>query len=77
MVESDIVLLYIWSHVWGSSLQWDPVWQLYRPLGGLPYDVRQQKVLDIATDVVSGAWSMHAAHLAIWTVVVPVGVIAY
>jgi hypothetical protein len=40
---------------------WDPVWQLYRPLGGLPYDVWQPKVLDIVIDEVSGALSMHAA----------------
>jgi hypothetical protein len=26
MVESDIVLLYIRSHVCGSPMQWDPVW---------------------------------------------------
>jgi hypothetical protein len=39
----------------------DPVWRLYRPLGGLPCDVRQWKVLDIAIDEVSGALSMHAA----------------
>jgi hypothetical protein len=32
MVESDIVLLYIWSRVWESPMQWDPVWRLYRPL---------------------------------------------
>jgi hypothetical protein len=44
MVESDIVLLYIWSRVWGSSMQWDPVWRLYRSLGGLfpvTYDSRR------------------------------------
>jgi hypothetical protein len=40
---------------------WDLVWQLYRPLGGLPYDVWQRKVLDIAIDEVSGPLSMHAA----------------
>jgi hypothetical protein len=59
----------------GSSMQWDPVWRLYRPLGGLPYDVRQQKVLDIAIDEVSRALSMHVAPLAIQIVVVPIGVI--
>jgi hypothetical protein len=42
-------------------MQWDPVWRLYRPLRGLPYDVRQRKVLDIAIDEVSGALSMHVA----------------
>jgi hypothetical protein len=51
-------------------MQWDPVWQLYRPLGGLPCDIRQRKVLDIAIDEVSGALSMHVAAPAIRTVVV-------
>jgi hypothetical protein len=54
-----------------SSMQWDPVWQLYRPLGDLPYDIRQQKVLDIAIDEVSGALSIHAVPPAIRTIVVP------
>jgi hypothetical protein len=52
-------------------MQWDMVWQLYRPLGGLPCDVQQRKVLDIAIDEVSGALSMHAASPAIRTVEVP------
>jgi hypothetical protein len=55
-------------------MQWDLVWRLYRPLGGLPCDVRQRKVLEIAIDEVSGALSMHVAPSAIQTVVVPVGV---
>jgi hypothetical protein len=55
-------------------MQWDPMWRLYRPLGGLPCDVRQRKVLDIAINEVSGALSMHAAPPAIQTVVVPAGV---
>jgi hypothetical protein len=46
-------------------MQCDPVWRLYRPVGGLPCDVRQQKVLDIAIDEVSGALSMHVAPLVI------------
>jgi hypothetical protein len=71
VVELDIVLLYIWSVSGGSSIQWDSMWRLYRPLGGLPYDIRQQEVLDIAIDKVSGALSMHAVPPAIWTVVVP------
>jgi hypothetical protein len=58
----------------GSSMQSDPVWRLYRPLGGLPCDVRQWKVLDIAMDEVSVALSMHTARLAIQIVVVPAGV---
>jgi hypothetical protein len=45
----------------GSSIQWDPVWRLYRPIRGLPCDVRQRKVLDIAIDGVLGALSMHKA----------------
>jgi hypothetical protein len=55
-------------------MQWDPVWPLYRPLGGLPFDVRQLKVLDIAINEVSGALSMHVVPPALWTVVVPAGV---
>jgi hypothetical protein len=51
-------------------MQWDPVWRLYRPLGGLPCDVQQWKVLDIVINEVSGALSMHAAPPAIWTIVV-------
>jgi hypothetical protein len=58
----------------GSSMQCDPMWRLYRHLGGLPSDVRQRKVLDIAIDEVSGALSMHAEPLAIRSVVVPAGV---
>jgi hypothetical protein len=54
-------------------MQWDPVWRLYRPLRGIPYDVRQRKVLDIAIDEVSGALSMHAVPPAILTVVIPAG----
>jgi hypothetical protein len=55
-------------------MQWDMVWRLYRPLGGLPCDVSQWKVLDIAIDEVLRALSMHAAPPAIQIVVVPVGV---
>jgi hypothetical protein len=50
------------------------VWRLYRPIIGLPYDVRQRKVLDITIDDVLGAMSMHEVPLAIQTVVVPIGV---
>jgi hypothetical protein len=46
-----------------------------RPLGGLPCDVRQRKVLDIANNEVLGALSMHTVPLAIRTIVVPAGVI--
>jgi hypothetical protein len=55
-------------------MQWDTVWQLYGPLRGLPYVVRQWKVLHIAIDKMSGALSMHAVPPAIWTIVVPTGV---
>jgi hypothetical protein len=55
-------------------MQWDLVWRLYRPLGGLPYDVRQRKVIDIAIDEVLGALSMHAVPPVIRTIVVPAGV---
>jgi hypothetical protein len=71
MLEWDIVLLYIWSRAWGSSMQWNLVWRLYGPLGGLPYDVQRRKVLDIAIDEVLGALSMHAELLAIQTIMVP------
>jgi hypothetical protein len=56
-------------------MQWDLMWRLYRSLGGLPCDVRQRKVLDIAIDEVSAALSMHTTPPAIWTIVVPTGVI--
>jgi hypothetical protein len=55
-------------------MQWDSVWRLYTPLGGLPCDVRQWKVLDIAIDEVSGALSMHVVPPATQTIVVPAGV---
>jgi hypothetical protein len=74
MVESDIVLLYIWSCVWGFIYTVSSVWRLYRPLGGLPCDVRQRKVLDIAIDEVSGALFMHMVPPGLWTIVVPTGV---
>jgi hypothetical protein len=56
-------------------MQWDPVWRLYRPLGGLPCDVQQRNVLDIVIDEVSGALSMHTVPPIIQSVVVPAGVI--
>jgi hypothetical protein len=47
-------------------MEWDPVWRLYRTLGGLFHvDIRECKVLDIAIDKVSGALSMHAVPPAI------------
>jgi hypothetical protein len=55
-------------------MQWDPMWRLYKPVRGLPCDVRQRKVLDIAIEEVLEALSMHTAPLAIRTVVVPTGV---
>jgi hypothetical protein len=55
----------------GSSVRWNLVWQLYRPLKGLPCDVRQRKVLGKAIDEVSGALSMHVTPPAIQTIVVP------
>jgi hypothetical protein len=72
MIESDIVLLYIRSHVWGIIMQWDLVWRLYRPppppWRPFSCDIRQQKVLDIAIDEVLGPLSMHVAPPAIWIV---------
>jgi hypothetical protein len=55
-------------------MQWDLVWQLYRPLKGLPCDVWQRKVLDIHIDEVSGGIAYARIALAIWTIVVPAGV---
>jgi hypothetical protein len=52
MVESDIVLLYKRSRVWGN---------IYA-VG------RQRMVLDIAINEMSGALSMHAVPPAIWIV---------
>jgi hypothetical protein len=75
MVESDIVLLYIQSHVWGIIYVVGPGVVAVQTPKGLPCDVRQWEVLDIAIDEVSGALSMHATPLAIWTIVVPAGVI--
>jgi hypothetical protein len=66
MVESDIVLLYIQSHVWGIIYAVGPgvvtVQTLRRPF---PCDVQQRNVLDIAIDEVSGALSMHTMPPAI------------
>jgi hypothetical protein len=41
---------------------------VHTPRRYFPYDVQQQKVLDIAIDEVSGALSMHAVPLTIWIV---------
>jgi hypothetical protein len=74
MVESDIVLLYIWSLVWwiiyamGSSVA-----AVADPSEGISLR-RRGKVLDIAIDEVSGALSMHAAPPVIRIIVVVVGV---
>jgi hypothetical protein len=62
MVELDIILLYIWSRVWGIIYAVRPdVAIVQTPQRPFPYDVWQQKVLDIAIDEVSRALSMHAA----------------
>jgi hypothetical protein len=74
MVESTLSYCIYDPVFRGSSMQCDLVWRLYRPLGGLPCDVRQQKVLDIAIDEVLGALSMRAAPSAIRTIMVPAGV---
>jgi hypothetical protein len=66
MVESDIVLLYIRSHVWGIIYIVGPgVVTVQTPRRPFPCDVRQRKVLDIAIDEVSGALSMHTVPSAI------------
>jgi hypothetical protein len=73
MVESDIVLLYIGSRVWGIMYAVAPsAATIQTPRR--PCDVRQWKVLDIAINEVSGALSIHGAPPTIRTVVVPAGV---
>jgi hypothetical protein len=55
MVESDIVLLHIRSRVWGIIYAVGPVVvTVQTPQRPFPYDVWQQKVLDIAIDEVWG-----------------------
>jgi hypothetical protein len=64
MVESDTVLLYIRSHVWGIIYAVGPSVETVQtppPRRPLPRDVRQRKVLDIAIDEVLGTLSLHAA----------------
>jgi hypothetical protein len=75
MVESDIVLLYIQSHIWEIIYAVGPsVITVQTPRRPFPYDVRQWKVLDIAIDEVSGhclyTWRLQPYILF----VVPVGV---
>jgi hypothetical protein len=54
MVESDIVLLYIQSHIWRIIYEVRPgVATIQTPRRPFPYDVRQWKVLNIAIDEVS------------------------
>jgi hypothetical protein len=69
MVELDNVLLYIGSCVWRIIYIVGPgVATVQTPQRPFPYDVWQQKVLDIAINEVSGALSMHAVPPAIWIV---------
>jgi hypothetical protein len=66
MVESDIVLLYVWSHVWGIIYAVRPsVVTVCTPQWPFPCDVQQRKVLDITINEVSGALSMHMVPLVI------------
>jgi hypothetical protein len=59
MVESDIVLLYIRSRVWGIIYAvGHNVATILTPRRPFPCDVRQWKVLDIAIDEMLGAMSM-------------------
>jgi hypothetical protein len=61
MVESNIILLYIRSHVWGIIYAVGPdVATVQTPRRPFPCDVRQQMVLHMAINKVSGALSMHA-----------------
>jgi hypothetical protein len=69
MVESGIVLLYIWSRVCGIIYAMElSVATIQTPWRPFPCDVRHWKDLDIAIDEVSGALSMHTVPLAIWIV---------
>jgi hypothetical protein len=69
MVESDIVLLYIRSCVWGIIYAVGPsVVTVPTPRRPFPCDVQQWKVLDRAINEVSGELSMHMAPLTIWIV---------
>jgi hypothetical protein len=62
MVDSDIVLLCIWSHVWGIIYTMGPgVVIVQTPQRPFPYDVRKRKVLDKAINKVLGTLSMHTA----------------
>jgi hypothetical protein len=55
MIESDIVLLYIRSCVWGIIYAVEPiVVTVQTPRRPFPCDVWQRKVLDIAFDDESG-----------------------
>jgi hypothetical protein len=66
MVELDIVLLYIWSCVWGIIYAVGPgVVTVQTPRRPFPCDVRQWKVVEIAINEVSGELSMYAAPPAI------------
>jgi hypothetical protein len=66
MLESDIVLLYIRSRIWGIMYAVRPgVATVYTPRRPFLCDVRQWKFLDIAINEVLGALSMHAAPSAI------------
>jgi hypothetical protein len=76
MVESDIVLLYIRSHVWGIIYVVGPgAVTIQTPRRPFPCDILQRKVLGIAINDVSGALSMHGAPMAIWIILVPAVVV--
>jgi hypothetical protein len=75
MVESDIVLLYIWSHVRRIIYAVGPrVATVQTPYRNFSCDIWRRKVLNIAIDEVSAALSMHAAPRPYGLFVVPVGV---
>jgi hypothetical protein len=75
MVESDIVLLYVRSNVWGVIYAVGPsvatVQTLQRPFS---CDVRLQKVLDIAINEVSRELSLHTVPRSYGLFVLPAGV---
>ncbi len=74
MVESDIVLLYIWSCVWGSIEYSGTQCGNYYLIPHRLTALITWKILDSAVKMVTEVLSMHVAPPAIQTVVVPAGV---
>jgi hypothetical protein len=73
-VELVFVLLYVWSHVWGSIEYSGTRCGNYYLIPCRLTTLIRQKFLDSAVDLVSEALSMRVAHPVIRIVVVPAGV---